>query len=73
MKFNLLALAAIVSLAVAAPVADNAVVEGAGGSPGGKPWKRDGAVVDGAGGSPGGKPWKRDDAVTEGYPGGKDW
>ncbi|KAK1492734.1 hypothetical protein CTAM01_09685 [Colletotrichum tamarilloi] len=54
MKFNLLALAAIVSLAMAAPVADNAVVEGAGGSPGGKPWKRDVAVTEDY---PGGKDW----------------
>ncbi|KAF4785377.1 hypothetical protein HER10_EVM0005745 [Colletotrichum scovillei] len=54
MKFYLLALTAIVSLAMAAPVADNAVVEGAGGSPGGKPWKRDDAVTDDF---PGGKSW----------------
>ncbi|KAL0778342.1 hypothetical protein CaCOL14_005995 [Colletotrichum acutatum] len=53
MKFNLLALAAIVSLAMTAPVPDDAVVD-TGGFPGGKPWKRDDAVTNDY---PGGKGW----------------
>ncbi|KXH27529.1 hypothetical protein CSAL01_07678 [Colletotrichum salicis] len=43
MKFNLLALAAIVSLAMAAPVPNDAVTDT---FPGGKPWKRDEAGTD---------------------------